>query len=159
MLWWNERHSPESVAQSDVGGETLPAGESQLRLSVEATDRRPVWSRQCLPFQGSHLIDGSCHVLNRSIFLPPLRMLRVDCKQTCCWVTVYQPPSVAPATSCQPWSAGGNLFSFFNFLSFKTHVGISILLAESGWLMVKARLSNVCCIHDCHEQGTAVNIT
>lgn len=57
-------------------------------------DWKPVWSCQCLPFQGSHLIDGSCHKLNRSIFLLSLRMLTLDCKQTCCWVTTYQPPSV-----------------------------------------------------------------
>lgn len=150
MLFWSELHSPESVTQSDVGGETLPALESQVWLSEEATDRRPVWSRQCLLFQGSRLIDGSCHVLNRSIFLLPLRMLRLDCKQTCC--------RVAPATSCQLWSAGGILFSFLHFLSLIMHVGVSVLLAESGWLTVKARLSSVCCIHHCHEQDTVVNI-
>lgn len=86
-------------------GETLPAWESQEWLRQAATDRRPVWSLQCLPFQGSHLIDGSCHVLNRSIFLPPLRMLRLDCKQTCCWVTLYHLPlhvslDVLEETSC-----------------------------------------------------------
>lgn len=70
-----------------------------------------VWSRQCLCFQGSHLIDGSCHVLNRSIFPPPLRMLRLDCKQTRCWVTAYQlPPPLQVSLDLL-----GNLFSFFHF--------------------------------------------
>lgn len=94
-----------------------------------------------------HLIDGSCHVLNRSIFLPPLRMLRLDCKQTCCRVTVYQPPSVASATSCLDLPEE-TCFSVI------MHVVIGTLLVENGWLTVKARLSNVCCIHHCLEQNT-----
>lgn len=57
-------------------------------------------------FKRSDLIDGSCHVLNRSIFLPLPRLLTLHCKQRCRWVTSYLPPSVG--ASCQLRSAAGN---------------------------------------------------
>lgn len=150
--------SPESAAASvrRLGGETLPASEkkrkkSQVCLSVEATDGRPVWSCQCLCFQGSQLmIDGCCHVLSRSIFLPPPRMWRLDCKQTCCWVTAY---------TGRPRHFVSALIGCSETLFCRWKMLVGALWAESGRLTVKDKTSSRV-LHDiiATHESAVVNI-